>query len=144
MAKKSTGTARKLYLTLQGGGAPFGLPFFEILYSAPASPPPPQMLPDNIGSRMDSKWKTIRCENFNACKGYIKKQQKFVSILNVPFGKITHNLTVYLQCMDCKNTILEKQDVCSTQRAWTWGLLQFHNYSPQMHSNCGSYCYWFT
>ena len=30
------------------------------------------------------------------------------SILNVSLGKITHNLTVYLQCMDCKNLLHAK------------------------------------
>ena len=104
---------------------------------------------DIIGSRIwtrNGKPSALLCENFKVLQECLRHAAK--SILNVSFGKITHNLTVYLQCMDCKNTTLEKQNVCCTQkytshyehcnvsRAWTCGLL-FKKitvpYSPQMH-----------
>ena len=90
---------------------------------------------------------------------------RYSSILNVPFRKITHNLTVYLQCKDCKNiTVVARCLLHAKVHLPLWALQCFKGldmgsavednyrkypivtvpYSPHMHSNCASYCYWFT
>ena len=50
----------------------------------------------------------------------------FVSILNMSFGKITHNLIVYLDYYlrsKCTQKYTSHYDHCNVLRAWTWGLL---------------------
>ena len=91
---------------------PLGCPSSKFCFPPLPPPPPSKCCQCYIGSRMDWKWKTIRCENFNAvhqeCLRHAAKfclnsqcsfQENYTCICNVWIAKI----------------LLEKQDVCCTQ-----------------------------